>query len=299
MLTLGTKITVDTNELLTAERKLNGFADKFEHKFAKKWSKMFGIGAMVGGVFGLIHAITGKPEEIEKLSKHFGLTTDEVQLLTKAFSEMGLTFDEGMEKAKKGAIDLAQTLGTMRARGDFKIIKREDIDEINRTRAAILKGWDQLKNWAIAGGASISRGQRSTTSLPGPKGAMARGMLSKEENAKLDVISQPLNPVAGGGLLGFLNTVGSGFVPGGLADGTKSMIRANLQMQLRALQSQSRSGSTPSYDLLQPGLTDRQQVGAYSSQRGEIVAKLDRTAEAAEGTKAAIEQIQLLMERIG
>lgn len=143
MLTLGAKIAVDTSELVTAERKMSGFADKFDRDFSKKINNLIGTGFLAGAGIGLITKILGRPSEIQDLANHYKLTTDEVQYLEIAAQQAGKTFSEFVSDAKGGAIELADTIKRIRDQGGIDIIRADEIEQMERGRKIIKQIQDE------------------------------------------------------------------------------------------------------------------------------------------------------------
>jgi len=264
-MSLRAKIQMEDN-FEESEGRMAKFAEHFEHHFLRHLSKTVGSIALASGIFKFVESIFGKPEEIEKASLKFKMTTDEVQLLTEAAKEMGLTFEEYLAKAEKGTVSLVDALNEARSKATT-VISTEDIKTLTEDTKLLKDLWEGLVNASIRGTAHAIRAAGDPNVFKGiglgPKGAMARAVIQERLPEELGA-PDPFD-LANLPLFGF-------------SEGVSNMERRKqLNEQIRELKKEMIGIRPRQLELIAPELTARQQVGAYSGGTGTVAEKIDET----------------------
>ena len=293
MFGFGFKVHADMSEVTWAERKLEHFSEHFEKHFWKHFNKTFGAGALAVGAFKLIEGVFGKPEEIEKEALKLRMTTDEVQLLQQAAKEMGLTFEEYLDRARKGSIDLAEAVNKARTKTD--IVAREDIETLVREKKELSKLWEKIQNQLIHWTASgmrdsggwldeqvtemsnkwqISRlANQNKIPYKEAERLFYQNYQPREEKPEEGPTRNPIGEAVNGLFPGMGYWLPS---PGLIQETARGQMNAEIKrLQKRAHEIEADKPNPT--ELIQPSLTSRQQAGAYSSERGLITTKLDET----------------------
>lgn len=281
MPTLGVKVKVDHSELGGLESKLGTFGEKFEHHFLRHWGKLFGAGAAVGAIFKIGERVFGEPEEIEKTAKALGFTTDEIQYLSKAAKDAGITLEEYLSRAEKKAVDLGAVIKKMREKGDFKIISEEDIKTINAVADADKKAIDDVTKAATHGvGAFIRFWQeaRREQQMEIIRVRQARGIPLGPELE--EIYKNRFTPGVAGPDVGLPSRASLLAAPDTSQGMRDYEAKVFLRKQIKKLQNQAlalRVAEGEPMETIRPELTGRQQAGAYAGGRVSVISTLTET----------------------
>lgn len=311
MLGLGVKVHADTSALDAAESRLEKFGEHFEHHFMRHLSKLAGSTALAVGAVRFIESIFGRPEEIDKLSMKFKLTTDEVQLLEKGFKEMGLTFEEGMGKGKKGTIDLLALMNEMRKKHGMPVITKEDVKTTVGDINTVKEAYEHVKDTAAHYAAKSLRafsltdaekraGDKEQQSIDyyNDHGLSSLGKekgLKQAREAVADMPSESQSEES--------KNAGTGADLGKSGFFAEMRRQAGLKAELERLNhgkkwfedDEKEKNSRQSFA---GELTGRQSIGAYTRQTGGIESKLDKSNEFLEAIEARIGEVKEEQKRI-